>query len=135
MNSGVCIKDSWWEDKVESDYYGILKEVIKMSYIKGNSVFLFKCQWFDINNDIKVDQWHRLIEIKHGSKVYVNGPFVLATQVAQVYYTLFLSRERGRKDWCTIYKIKSRAIYYALEEEEESQLSECFQKDKTVGVH
>ena len=42
MNDGVCVKDSWWEE-TESDYYEILKEVIKMTYIGGNSVILFKC--------------------------------------------------------------------------------------------
>ena len=74
---------------MESDYYIILEEVIKMIYIGGNSVILFKCQWFDNNNGVKVDPRHRLIEIKHRSKVYVNEPFVLAQQAAQVYYTPF----------------------------------------------
>ena len=43
MNSGLYIKDSWWKDKTKSDYYEIFEEVIKMSYIGGNSVILFKC--------------------------------------------------------------------------------------------
>ena len=77
MNSGVCIKDSWWENKIESNYYRILEQVIKMSYIRGNSVILFKCQWFDIDNGMKVDPQYGLIEIKHGSKAYVNELFVL----------------------------------------------------------
>ena len=42
MNSSVCIKDSCWEGS-ESDYYGILEEVIKLSYIGGKGVILFKC--------------------------------------------------------------------------------------------
>ena len=84
---------------MESDYYGILEEMIKLTYHLGdNSVILFKCQWFDTNNCMKVDPQHGLIEIKHGSKAYINDPLVLAQQAAQVYYTPFLSRERGRKD-------------------------------------
>ena len=51
---------------------------------------------------MKVDPWHELIEIKHESKAYVNNSFVLAQQTVQVYYTPFLSRERGRKDWWAI---------------------------------
>ena len=43
MNSGVCIKGSYWEGS-KSDYYRILEGVIKLSYIRGNSVILFKCQ-------------------------------------------------------------------------------------------
>ena len=77
MNSDVCVKGSWWEE-MKNNYYGIFKEVIKMTYIGGNSVILFKCQQFDNNNGMKIDPWHRLIEIKHGSKAYINDPFVLA---------------------------------------------------------
>ena len=82
MNNGVCIKGSWWEDKMESDYYGILKEMIKMSYIGGNIVILFKYQWFDADNSMMVDPWHGLIEIKYGLKANVNKPFILAAQAA-----------------------------------------------------
>ena len=84
---------------------------------------------------MKVDPQHGLIEIKHGSKAYVNEPFVLAAQAAQVYHILFPSKKRRRKDWRTVYKIKSRAVHYILKEKEELQLSECFQEDETVGVH
>ena len=66
---------------------------------------------------MKIDPRHWLIEIKHGSKSYINNPFVLAQQAVQVYYTPFPSRERGRKDWWTAYKVKSRAVHYELEEE------------------
>ena len=87
MNSGVCIKDNCWEGS-ENDYYGILEEVIKLSYIEGHSVILFKCRWFDNNNGIKIDPWHGITEIKYGSKAYFDEPFVLAQQASQVYYIL-----------------------------------------------
>ena len=79
----VCVKGSWWEE-METEYYEILEEVIKMTYIRGNSVILFKCQWFDNNNGIKVDPRYGLIEIKYILKAYVNELFVLAQQAAQV---------------------------------------------------
>ena len=63
-NSGVCIKDSWWAE-TETDYYRILEEVMKLTYLEGNSVILFKYWWFDIDNCMKVDLWHGLIEIKY----------------------------------------------------------------------
>ena len=50
----MCIKDSCWKG-LENDYYGILEGVIKLSYIGGNSVILFKYQWFDNNNGMKID--------------------------------------------------------------------------------
>ena len=51
-----------------------------------------------------------------------------------MYYTTFPSRERGRKHWWAICKIKSRAVHYMLEKKE-PQLSEYFQKDETLGFH
>ena len=93
----MYIKDSWWEE-AESDYYEILEEAIKLTFLGGNSVILFKWRWFDTNNCMKVDPRYGLIKIKHGSKAYVNNAFELAQQVVQVYYTPYLSRERGRKD-------------------------------------
>ena len=77
MNSGVCIKGNWWEE-AESDYYGILEVVIKLTYFGGNSVILFKCQWFDNKHGMKIDPRHGLIEIKHRLKAYINKPFLLA---------------------------------------------------------
>ena len=85
---------------------------------------------------MKVDLQHGHIEIKHGSKAYVNDPFVLAQWDVQVYYTLFPSRERGRKDWCAVCKVKFRDIHYELEQEEEvPYLPECFQEDEILGVY
>ena len=61
---------------------------------------------------------------------------MLAQQASQVYYTPLPSRDRGRKDWWTVCKIKSRVVHYELnEEEEEFHLSVCYQEDETLGVH
>ena len=75
---------------------------------------------------MKVDLWDRLIEIKYGSKAYVNDPFMPTQQAVQMYYTLFLSRKRGKKDWWAVCKVKSRVIHYVLEKKEELQLSKYF---------
>ena len=95
-NSDVCIKGSWWTE-TESDYDGIFEEVIKLTHLGSNSVTLFKCRWFDIDNYMKVDSQYELIEIKHGLKAYINDPFVLAQQTIQVYYILFPSKDKRRK--------------------------------------
>ena len=107
-----------------------------MSYIGGNSIILFKCQWFDNNNGIKIDLWHGITEIKYGSKAYFDEPFVLAQQASQVYYTPLPSRDRGRKDWWAVCKIKSRVVHYELnEEEEEFHLPVCYQENETLEIH
>ena len=61
---------------------------------------------------------------------------MLAQQASQVYYTPLPSRDRGRKDWWTVCKIKSRVVHYELnDEEEEFHLPVCYQEDETLGVH
>ena len=51
-----------------------------------------------MDNYMKVDPRHGLIEIKYGLKVYIYEPFVLAQQAIQVYYTPFPSREEEKID-------------------------------------
>ena len=53
-----------------------------------------------------------------------------------MYYTPLPSKDRGRKDWWAVCKIKSRVVHYELnEEEEEFHLPVCYQEDETLGVH
>jgi hypothetical protein len=62
--SGVYIKGST-SNKFEFDYYGKLKEVIKLQYHnKQNKAFLFKCYWYDtIDREIRVDPYHGLFKL------------------------------------------------------------------------
>lgn len=41
-NSGICVHEP--DDQI---YYGVLEEILDLSYINNNSVNLFKCKWFD----------------------------------------------------------------------------------------
>jgi len=43
MNSGVCVKGSCYDDN-ERDYYGMLKEIIRVKYL-GNKCKLFMFKW------------------------------------------------------------------------------------------
>ena len=43
MNSGVCVKGSCYDDN-ERDYYGMLKEVVRLKYLGSKcKLFMFKC--------------------------------------------------------------------------------------------
>ncbi|XP_017970474.1 PREDICTED: uncharacterized protein LOC18609682 [Theobroma cacao] len=67
MNSGVCIKGSFYNDH-ERDFYGILVDIIKLEYFGvGNRVVLFKCHWFDTEKGIKVDRLHGLVDVNYNS--------------------------------------------------------------------
>ncbi|KAL2893424.1 Orotate phosphoribosyltransferase [Bienertia sinuspersici] len=69
------------------DYYGVLQEVIKVLYVGGNHVVLFKCDWWDVHSQSRgiVTDCFELISINPGKRL-VNDPYVLASQVRQVFY-------------------------------------------------
>ncbi|KAK9267622.1 hypothetical protein L1049_010053 [Liquidambar formosana] len=48
QNSGLVVKGEHQSEEV--DFYGVLINIIALSYCGGNQVFLFKCDWWDIGN-------------------------------------------------------------------------------------
>ncbi len=46
QNSGVCVKGD--EETGNKDYFGVLTDIVKLSYGKYH-VVLFKCDWWDVN--------------------------------------------------------------------------------------
>lgn len=101
-SKGGCYND------YDHNFYGLLVDIIELEYFGvNNQVVLSKCHWFDINKGVRVDPSHGLVEIKHNSILASNEPFVLAKQVTQVYYTLYLSNKRDRRDWWAMFKTKA----------------------------
>ena len=85
QSSGVCIKGEWDANGEQIDYYGVLQDVIELEY-DAHKVVLFRCDWFDIINGVKVDRKHGIVEVKHTSRLANYEPFVLAAQATQVCY-------------------------------------------------
>nr|XP_017233132.1 PREDICTED: uncharacterized protein LOC108207183 [Daucus carota subsp. sativus] len=83
-SSGVLVKGSCYGDS-ESNYYGTLQEVLKVTYCGGNQVILFKCQWYDHIRGVKKDK-NGVLLIDLNSKLKGNDVYILASQATQVYY-------------------------------------------------
>lgn len=121
MNYGVSVKGV---DGVE--YYGILEEVIELTYL-GNGcsykTILFKCDWFDSINGLNVHEHYKLVDVNHTRKYPKYDPFVLAYQVTQVCFNPYPSMKNDRNHWWAVFNIKPRATV-------EAQLDETpFQED------
>ncbi|XP_071687645.1 uncharacterized protein [Rutidosis leptorrhynchoides] len=113
QNCGVCVKGACYDNQ-ESDYYGLIEEIIEVEYHNSLShcvVVLFKCHWFDPVRGVRVDHKHKLVDVKTKSRGCVDDPFILASQVEQVYYAPYPSMTRDLKDWSAVVKVKPRAIY------------------------
>jgi hypothetical protein len=100
MNSAVCVKGSCYDDN-ERDYYGMLKEVVRLKYLGSKcKLFLFKCNWYDTKRGIRVHRSNGLVEIKHTSRLHGNEDFMLAQQCQQVYYTY--PPDNKSSEWWTV---------------------------------
>jgi len=110
-NSGICVKWSTF-NKFEVDYYRKLEEVIELQYhSEQNTVFLFKCYWYDTTNKkIKLNLHHGLVEINTKARLRsVKDIFVFAKQCQQVYYTFTsFKNDCSRVDWLSVVKIKPK---------------------------
>ena len=107
MNYGVCVRGV---DGVE--YYGLLQEVLQLTYVGANGCYkitLFKCDWFDTCKGTNIHKQYKLIEVNHTSKYPKYDPFVLATQVQQVYFTPYLSVRSDKHAWWAVFKVKARS--------------------------
>ncbi|XP_057249394.1 uncharacterized protein LOC125495744 [Beta vulgaris subsp. vulgaris] len=90
QNSGVTLiattssfASSRDQNPVDGDvtYYGVIEEIIELDFWSQFSVVLFKCQWFLAN----VDEFG-LTFVNFKKKCSQSDPFVLASQVHQVFY-------------------------------------------------
>ena len=56
QNSGVVVKGNHGDDII--DFFGVLTIIIPLDYVKGISIVLFKCKWYDIgfrNANVRID--------------------------------------------------------------------------------
>ncbi|XP_021819878.1 uncharacterized protein LOC110761654 [Prunus avium] len=80
-------------------YYGVLREVIVLSYHEFY-IALFKCDWASIVNGIKLDDGFTLVNLHEGQSQFERDPFILASQAKQVFY----SREDETSSWYVVMK-------------------------------
>jgi hypothetical protein len=60
-------------------YYGVLKEIILLDYHEFY-LPLFRCDWANIINGIKVDGGFTLVNLHEGQNQFEKDPFILASQ-------------------------------------------------------
>jgi hypothetical protein len=75
------------EQEQEINYFGIIQQILEFSFAgdKELKVVFFICNWFDSIHGIRYNKYG-MVEIKHNAKLSDNDDFILAQQVAQVYY-------------------------------------------------
>ena len=103
------------------DYYGMLTDIIELDYYNKAKVVLFRCDWADVvsGRGVKVDElgftivsFERLI---HTGEQLTHEPFVLSSQVKQVFYSQDPKDER----WHVVIHNAPRDTFNLGEDEDE----------------
>lgn len=118
QNSGVFVKaetDNYATARDHNpratllDYYGVVKDIIEMDYLRGRKVVLFDCDWIDgrvRNRAIKTDEYgFTLVNFKH----LLPGPdtFILGSNANQLFYV----QDPKQPDWHVAVKTRPRDLF------------------------
>lgn len=129
--SGVCTEGD--HDDENLIYYGVLIEILELSFLLDRKVFLFRCKWYNSSlrsRTIYVD--NNLTSINTSTDWYANEPFILSSQAQQVFYLLDMKRGSS---WRFVQKVNHRSVYDIPETSEVvNNLSnnDVFQEEESV---
>ena len=121
QNSGVTVNGE--HDGKSIDFYGVVVDIIELEYLLGNNhVLLFKCDWWNTNGSrgIQIDKEWNIISVNISRKWYVDQPFILASQAAQVFYVEDLKLGHN---WRIIEKINPRGFFDVPERDEDESIN------------
>ena len=107
QNSGVLVRGD--DENTEKEYYGVLEDILELSYVGNRKVYLFRCHWWDVarlGRGYKIDNYGFTSVNIHGS-LNTNEPYVLASQAEQVFYV----ENIVEKDWLFVVKTTPRDLY------------------------
>ena len=118
------------------DWYGVLNKVIALDFPGEKEVILFECDWYDVpaatknkSRGYSKDQYG-IIDIDTTRRRYVNDPYVLATQVEQVFYV----KCANKSNWSSAVRIKPRTLFSMPESEDTEQQGQIDIDSLDVGV-
>jgi hypothetical protein len=110
QNSGVHF-DAATGKRRNDTYYGYIEEIWELYYGPSFKVPLFGCKWVKMTGGrVKVDEQYGMTTVDLNNLGYLDEPFVLAKDVAQVFYVKDMtSKLRKRKDKKKIHHAMSQS--------------------------
>jgi hypothetical protein len=89
-------------------YYGVLEEILELTYMREHKVVLFRCKWFKTNNQHCVTK-NNITSISTQYEWFKEDQYILATQANQVFY---LQDPSKRQDyWKVVQEVNHRKIW------------------------
>ncbi|KAK4709718.1 hypothetical protein R3W88_004231 [Solanum pinnatisectum] len=114
QNCGVVVLGENDKDSENLDYYGVLIDVIELQFVMDRRVVLFRCNWFDVCDEIKgvkKDEYD-FVSVNPARLLKTNEPFVLANQASQVFY----ANDNSNKGWKVAMKTQPRDSFEIVEQ-------------------
>lgn len=94
-----------------------MREIFLLDY-RQFQVALFKCDWANMYRGVKVEDGFTLVNLHQFQNKFESDPFILATQVVQVFF----SREGSSSNWYVVLRAPSRG-FHELEKYDEDEES------------
>ncbi|XP_016436993.1 uncharacterized protein LOC107763084 isoform X2 [Nicotiana tabacum] len=88
QNSGVLVRGV--TNGQNTNYYGVITEIVELQYFEGKRIVLFQCDWWDVDHigkGVKIDKYD-FVSVNTNRKLATNEPFVLPSQAEQVFFML-----------------------------------------------
>jgi hypothetical protein len=98
QNSGVRFDATDDNGKIDT-YYGYIEEIWELDYGPTFKVPLFRCKWVKLTGGgVDVDQKYGMTTVDLNNLAYMDEPFVLANDVAQVFYVKDMSSKTRKRN-------------------------------------
>ncbi|KAK9048839.1 hypothetical protein SSX86_032194 [Deinandra increscens subsp. villosa] len=89
-------------------YYGVLEEILELTYMREHKVVLFRCKWFKTDNQRCVTK-NNITSISTQYEWFKEDQYILTTQANQVFY---LQDPSKRNDyWKVVQEVNHRKIW------------------------
>lgn len=107
QNSGVVVKGD--HNGTEINFFGVLNDVIELSYVGNNKVYIFKCDWWDVGHRsrIHIDEFD-ILSVNVTRTWYKDDPYILASQAEEVIY---IPDTKFGKNWRVVERMQPRNLY------------------------
>lgn len=106
-------------------YYGAISEIIELNYWGSFTTILFRCDWFHMEKDE-----YGLTRVNFKKLCYADDPFVLASQVHQVFYV----KDPIEEDWHYVMKKLPKEFFNNEEQIEDAYLVEPCDDDRIADM-
>jgi hypothetical protein len=85
QNNGITVPGEY--ESMTINYYGELRNILKLRYIDRKHVYLFECDWWDIENIMRIQMDKHFTSVNTSHTWHESDPFILAItcQVSQVF--------------------------------------------------